>query len=257
MTIGSRDAASVSAETSSAVYFDLVSTTGWEQRRLRIASRIERTALELFAAHGYQEVSVEQVAAAVGLHERTVLRYFRTKEDLLLGMGRRAVSAIQAEIAQRPPEESPVEALCQSVLAADLALKDEAELRFLWAQAVATSPEAFTTMVTQQMLHISDALTARLERSYPTNMARPMAAAMAGALQGLWRQWVELGGTGQLTTFTCEGLRTLEMFTPIRAADLTGELERLRRENDELRVERDIFKRAAVAIMASEKAGTS
>ncbi|MCU1344393.1 MAG: hypothetical protein JWL70_659, partial [Acidimicrobiia bacterium] len=69
-----------------------MSTSGWEQRRLRVASLIERTALELFAAQGYDNVTVEQVAAAVDLHERTVLRYFRTKEDLLLGLGRRAVA---------------------------------------------------------------------------------------------------------------------------------------------------------------------
>lgn len=46
---------------------------------------IGRAALELFERHGFDAVSVADVADAAGVSERTVFRYFPTKEQLALG----------------------------------------------------------------------------------------------------------------------------------------------------------------------------
>src|SRR3954453_2048336 len=90
------------------------------QRRQQTADAMEAAALELFSVRGYHEVTIEQIAAAVGVHERTVLRYFRSKEDILMALPRRAGHEICEELVRRPPEESPIEAMCQAVTIATL-----------------------------------------------------------------------------------------------------------------------------------------
>lgn len=58
--------------------------TLWERRKIEAMSRIQRVALDLFAAQGYREVTVERVAAAAGVSPSSIYRYFGTKEMLVL-----------------------------------------------------------------------------------------------------------------------------------------------------------------------------
>lgn len=44
--------------------------------------RIVRVAFPLFVAHGFQAVSMQDVADAAGIHKATLYHYFRDKEDL-------------------------------------------------------------------------------------------------------------------------------------------------------------------------------
>lgn len=47
------------------------------------AARLRRTALVLFAEQGYEATTVDDVAAAVGVTERTFFRHFRGKDEVL------------------------------------------------------------------------------------------------------------------------------------------------------------------------------
>jgi len=55
-----------------------------EAKRRAAMLRIQQVALDLFDAHGYQAVTVEQVAAAAGVAPRSVYRYFGTKDGIVL-----------------------------------------------------------------------------------------------------------------------------------------------------------------------------
>jgi mycofactocin system transcriptional regulator len=48
-------------------------------------SAVSRTALEMFAEHGFEETTVDDVAEALGVSRRTLFRYFASKNDMVWG----------------------------------------------------------------------------------------------------------------------------------------------------------------------------
>jgi AcrR family transcriptional regulator len=56
-----------------------------EITRRAVRAQIADTAMALFVAHGFEQTTVDQIAAAVGISTRSVFRYFATKEDMVVG----------------------------------------------------------------------------------------------------------------------------------------------------------------------------
>jgi AcrR family transcriptional regulator len=81
---------------------------GWDRRRRRVALHLEGVALELFAARGYRNVTVVDVAEAAGVATRTVARYYPLKEDLLLALPRRRVTGAIEELREVGQESRTV-----------------------------------------------------------------------------------------------------------------------------------------------------
>jgi TetR/AcrR family transcriptional regulator, regulator of mycofactocin system len=48
-------------------------------------SAVSRTALEMFAEHGFEETTVDDIADALGVSRRTLFRYFASKNDMVWG----------------------------------------------------------------------------------------------------------------------------------------------------------------------------
>ncbi|WP_162450684.1 TetR/AcrR family transcriptional regulator [Phytoactinopolyspora mesophila] len=55
-----------------------------ERKKLEAMRHIQRTALDLFDAQGYQQVTIERIAAEADVSPSSVYRYFGTKEQLVL-----------------------------------------------------------------------------------------------------------------------------------------------------------------------------
>lgn len=86
-----------------------------ERTRRAVHAEITNTALRLFAEQGFEETTVDQIAAAAGISRRSFFHYFRSKEDVVLGdleaAGRRVRDALEA----RPETETPWEALREAL----------------------------------------------------------------------------------------------------------------------------------------------
>jgi AcrR family transcriptional regulator len=76
-----------------------------EQTRSVVRSLLARTALELFAAKGYDDTTLDDVATAAGVSRRTLFNYFRNKEDLALSGLSEQGELIAARLAKRPADE--------------------------------------------------------------------------------------------------------------------------------------------------------
>ena len=55
-----------------------------ERKKQKTRESIQRTALRLFERQGYEETTIEQIAAAAEISESTFFNYFPTKEDVVL-----------------------------------------------------------------------------------------------------------------------------------------------------------------------------
>lgn len=75
-----------------------------DERKLRTNAAIGAAALELFAARGYDAVTVAEVAAAARVGERTLYRYFADKEDLLFAEDEAWRAGLRTAIVQQPAD---------------------------------------------------------------------------------------------------------------------------------------------------------
>ncbi|MET7334754.1 helix-turn-helix domain-containing protein [Nonomuraea sp. NPDC005650] len=100
--------------------------TLWDRTRQLASREILETALRLFTEQGYDETTIAQIAREAGVSQRTLFRYFGTKEDLLGGDQGRFGQVLTATISELPAEVGVWEALRAGV-AAVLALHDSRE----------------------------------------------------------------------------------------------------------------------------------
>lgn len=112
-----------------------------ESHKASTRRALEDAALRRFAAHGYDETSVEQVAADAGVSTRTFFRYFATKDEVLdMGRGERQAQ-LRARIRELAASDLPDLDVVRGALT-DLArgFESDRERVQLRQRAAATSP---------------------------------------------------------------------------------------------------------------------
>jgi AcrR family transcriptional regulator len=88
-----------------------------EAKKQRTRQEIADKAMQLFAARGFDHVTVAEVAAAAGVSEKTVFNYFPTKEDLFYDEVPAREAALVAAVRDREAEESVLSALRRESIA--------------------------------------------------------------------------------------------------------------------------------------------
>jgi AcrR family transcriptional regulator len=81
------------------------------RKKARTRDTIADAAISLFLAHGFDKVSVNDIAAAAEVSKPTLFRYFATKEDLVLHRFADHNGEAARVVRDRPPGGSPVTAL--------------------------------------------------------------------------------------------------------------------------------------------------
>jgi len=186
--------------------------SGWDRRRARVARDIEGAALELFVRHGPGDVTVEQIAAAAGISNRTFFRYFASRDDILAAVPRRALERISAQVRARPASEGIVEAFAAAGEDIDED-PEERRLMVLWATVVRRSPGASARALSASALTITDAceslIAERMEIPRDDPRVGVLAAAIGGvATHAFWR-WVADQGTAPIGPMIADALRVL------------------------------------------------
>lgn len=81
------------------------------RKKARTRDVIADAAISLFLAHGFDQVSVSDIAAAAEVSKPTLFRYFQTKEDLALHRFANHNGEAARVVRDRQPGVSPVTAL--------------------------------------------------------------------------------------------------------------------------------------------------
>lgn len=78
---------------------------------------LARTALALFAEHGFEATTLDDIAEAAGVSRRTVLRYYRSKNDIVWGAFEEQLDALRERLSHAPPGEPLLASIRREVLA--------------------------------------------------------------------------------------------------------------------------------------------
>jgi AcrR family transcriptional regulator len=82
-----------------------------ERKKQRTRAMLIDAAVELCLRHGYEQTTVEQIAAAADVSPRTFSRYFATKDAVFLTLIEDYVEQVALELASIPPNVGALEAL--------------------------------------------------------------------------------------------------------------------------------------------------
>jgi TetR/AcrR family transcriptional regulator, regulator of mycofactocin system len=183
----------------------------WARRRERIGMEIERKALELCAEHGIDDVTVEQIAEAAGISERTFFRYFPARADVLAALPLRSNREIARRVAGRPVHESVIEAF---IAATQESFEQEQDgMVSLWGRACYRDGRlavARTGNLEGGMLGtFTPVIAERLGIEADDLRARVMANAIAGAVWLAFLRWLEDEMKGSLSSLMEEYFNVL------------------------------------------------
>ena len=98
-----------------------------ERKRQLVRDELAEAALRLLARQGFEETTVDDLAAAAGVSRRTFFRYFASKEDVVISSVVVVCEGIVAEVAARPADEPAPLAIREAVKT--VTLEDFAEDR--------------------------------------------------------------------------------------------------------------------------------
>lgn len=194
------------------------SRTGQElraSRRRRMADDIELVALRLFADHGVDEVTVDDIADAADISRRTFFRYFSSKDDVLYGNPERQLKIVHTALDSAPATASPRARVRAMLLALAIDFEDRREVLLLRKRIAAKTPDAFAhgrgSYNTLQDAVI-DALAAHMNVDADID-PRPRVYVLAGfgALQAAARMRLTTGSERSLEAATAEALDLIHL----------------------------------------------
>jgi mycofactocin system transcriptional regulator len=102
---------------------------------------VGRVALQLFVDHGFDETTVEDIAAELGVGRRTVFRYFPSKNDMVWGDFDAVNARLRAELSAEDPSLPIIEAVTNAVVRSNRyppELEDELRARITLITTVPT-----------------------------------------------------------------------------------------------------------------------
>lgn len=166
------------------------------RRRRLVQDDVARIAVGLFLDRGYDAVSVEEIAAAAGMSERSFFRYFATKEAVLrryrISLAARLVRTFEG----RPSDDAPLAALRSAYIETAHIPTDERPRVHALGRLLASAPDVWAKDLGETVADAS--VIAELGRRMGAGPAdlRPavLAAAVSAAAAIGWNSWVRSAG---------------------------------------------------------------
>jgi AcrR family transcriptional regulator len=161
-------------------------------QREQTRQALVEAALSLFAAKGYDDTSVDEIAAWAGVSPRTFFRHFETKERVLFFGGEAFNAAVLRTLPGRPVRLGDLAALEATMIALAPTLTPlKARIR-LYFRALETSTALLGRHVALQSAHydeVASVLAARRGAAVPDVRAQLAAAVAAATMDRTYRVW--------------------------------------------------------------------
>lgn len=165
------------------------------------ARRIETAALGLFGRDGFDDTTVEAIAAAADISPRTFFHYFATKEDVALADYADRLERVTRTLEAQPAKSPPWKALAAAFGAVAVDYESERDALVRRFAIMVGSPAVFARSL-QLQAGWEDAVAAvlsdRMGTPEPDLEPRLLAAAGLAAMRSAMRHWLATGAASGL-----------------------------------------------------------
>jgi AcrR family transcriptional regulator len=183
-----------------------------ERKKQKTRWLIQEQALRLFKEQGYEQTTVDQIAAAAEISPSTFFRYFKTKEDVVLEDDYDPI--LLDLLAKAPKDLGPIAALRHALRQAFGAIDAAERARIFERTKLTLSVPALRMRtldsLTGQFDMIGGALAARLGLTTDDFRLRVLAGAFFGVALASVLTWVEGGGKEDFADLLDRALAELE-----------------------------------------------
>jgi AcrR family transcriptional regulator len=156
--------------------------------------RLQGAAVRLFLDHGFEQTTVQDIAAAAGLTERTFFRHFADKREVLFQGQQQYEAGFVEGVRAAPDDATPLGLAMAAVRSGSRIFTEE---RRPWArqrQAVIDANPALQERESLKRVALADAITGALqERGVPAPDARLAAETGVTVFSLAFRTWVAEG----------------------------------------------------------------
>lgn len=176
-------------------------------KKTKTRRAIEDASLRLFEAQGYEETTVEEIAAVAEISTTTFFRYFPSKTDVVLSDHGQQLPALHRAILERPADEPELVAIRQAVLREWVQVIDPARTAAR-ARIIATSPllQGLSYQRGGRWLEvIADALARRRGLAEPDERSLMVARVALAVLATTIERWIADGCRGDVVVAVKDG----------------------------------------------------
>ncbi len=191
-----------------------------EKKKDRTRLQLLEAALDLIERQGFAETTISQIAEAVEVSSRTVLRYFATKEDVIVSWVEDGMATFLASLEQRPADEPAPTSLIAS--ARDMLASYQAKSNFYLTierviaavPAVSARKQELSAALAAKVTKILNARKGGGERFALANELYPIV--IFSVMRVAISQWVAFNGARPLVEVFDEAV-SLVQFSPLDA----------------------------------------
>ncbi len=169
-----------------------------ERRKAETRKALIAAALKLFVEHGYDAVTMDDVAQEADVSRRTAFRYFPTKEALVFPQRDARLARFQALLAEDHPELTPFQSVQSACMALAANYMEDRDDHLVQEKIISSSQHliAYERVLDRDW---EDAIGAKLaEDGSSERRARILAATILGMIRGALREWAESEGQADL-----------------------------------------------------------
>ena len=160
--------------------------------------RLREAALELFLAHGFDNVTVAEITERAGLTRRTFSRYFADKRDVLFAGSEQLPVALADAVGRADPALAPFEAMLSALTEVGDLLADRVQHPAERRAIVQASPELQERGRTK-FAEVTGALAAALEQRGTAEATAALLAPVGTAIfQAALDRWARQPGPASL-----------------------------------------------------------
>jgi TetR/AcrR family transcriptional regulator, regulator of mycofactocin system len=184
-----------------------------DRKKQRTRHELMAAAVRLFAERGFEETTVDDIAAAADVSPRTFFRYYPSKVDALFGDFEKRKARVERALAERPEDEPLLETVRRVVLE--------------FAGEFFADPDLFATRVRlllahpvllahglERMARLEDVIAEAVARELrlPETDIRPrlVGAVAIAAVRSTSATWAARGGRGDPRKIVNEGFDLIE-----------------------------------------------